>query len=970
MLQDTEALAALPDEHRPMSVKVPFRVDLRDLATWLGKRDPFSPDDSAPVPAHWAKSLEAFLAAQVRHYSGGAEFTVADLHAVTKLAAVLIVLDGLDEVAELSRRREIVDEVVAGVGRLRSLAASLQVVVTSRPSVFGQALGFPKREYPHFQLTDLSHELITSYCYRWLAARSITGREAGDVRRILKLKIEQPHIRDLARNPMQLTILLSLIHTQGSSLPDKRTALYDSYVDLFLNREAEKSEVVRENRQLLVNLHRYLAWVLHSESQKGAQGGSVTSERLQQLLDAYLRDEGLDTRSLASLFSGMVERIVFLVSRVQGTYEFEVQPLREYFAARHLYETAPYSPPGRPRRGTKPDRFDAISRSSYWLNVARFFAGCFSKGELPCLIDRLHELGEDPDFGMTNQPRRLAFALLGDYVFSQDKRSTREAVKTALQGVALNHPLQRRHFRRRYYSEENVTLPADCGGEELVAEAMQRLRPALPKDYASELTDLLRANAPVDKLDAFWKEKVRGATDRDLATWLTYGLRLGSLPRCGGEGIAQIMSGRVLDFGQVDVLLDAGHGKYLEDSEGRTEQAINLILKNEGFFEPGERGVLARFRGALGWHRYVPCFENQTPASLRQVQAQYFGGMREQKAADKVEEHVQPHLVRCAEIVDLAERLIGRPAGEWATTLDPWDRLVEAIRSRFGDGPGLDCIALASARIRSTSENCTEFSDLLDHSKSLCRRARYARLRAASHTWWEQQLEVSQAPRDRLLAASLFFSWASPGTLLKLFDAAETLLKALPDDQWESLASRVRSVHHFGRGRRPETNDIKCLPEHPSQRLCVLVGLRAHRELSHGLYMKHLRNYEGKDGTILWFCERHATREAFRNPAAWPDALRFAERAYEVGLSGEEHYWVQSRDLTDVLPAEVAKKIVSKPKNFPRFLVYLAEGRCQLELESKQPSVSDTASAQRWFEPHPPSKGTTRQRGRTYSGMR
>jgi hypothetical protein len=131
------------------------------------------------------------------------------------------------------------------------------------------------------------------------------------------------------------------------------------------------------------------------------------------------------------------------------------------------------------------------------------------------------------------------------------------------------------------------------------------------------------------------------------------------------------------------------------------------------------------------------------------------------------------------------------------------------------------------------------------------------------------------------------------------------------------------------------------------------------------LYTKHLRNYDGKDQTILWFCERHATREAFRNPAAWSDALRFAERAYEAGLSGEEHYWVQSRDLTDVLPGEVAKKIVSKPKNFPRFLVYLAEGRCQLELESKRPPVSDTASAEGWFEPPPPSRSAARQRGRT-----
>jgi len=349
----------------------------------------------------------------------------------------LLVLDGLDEVAELNKRKDVVAEIIAGVGRLTTIAASLQVVITSRPSVFGAALGFPQKKFAHFHLTDLPRALIFTYCDKWLSARSIGGREAADVRRILKLKIEQSHIRDLSRNPMQLAILLSLIHTQGSSLPDKRTALYDSYVDVFLNREAEKSAIVRENRPLLVNLHRHLAWVLHCESQKGARRGSVSHERLQQLISDYLLAEDLDASSVASLFRGMVDRIVFLVSRVEGTYEFEVQPVREYFAARHLYETAPYSPPGAPRAGTKPDRFDAISRSSYWLNVTRFSAGCFSKGELPCLINRLHDLAKAEGFRLTNQPRRLAAALLSDYVFSQDKRSTREAVALILEGVSF-----------------------------------------------------------------------------------------------------------------------------------------------------------------------------------------------------------------------------------------------------------------------------------------------------------------------------------------------------------------------------------------------------------------------------------------------------------------------------------------------------------------------------------------------------
>ena len=46
--------------------------------------------------------------------------------------------------------------------------------------------------------------------------------------------------------------------------PEKRTALYDNYVDMFFDRESEKATIVKENRDLLIRIHRYLAWVLQS----------------------------------------------------------------------------------------------------------------------------------------------------------------------------------------------------------------------------------------------------------------------------------------------------------------------------------------------------------------------------------------------------------------------------------------------------------------------------------------------------------------------------------------------------------------------------------------------------------------------------------------------------------------------------------------------------------------------------------
>src|SRR6185312_8373889 len=108
-----------------------------------------------------------------------------------------------------------------------------------------------------------------------------------------------------ARNPMQLAILLSLVHTRGSSLPDKRTALYDSYVDLFFNREAEKSEIVRTHRDLLVNIHRYLGWVLHAEAENSVRNGIVSEDRLHDLLRNYLHAEGHDPTLAQVLFKGM-----------------------------------------------------------------------------------------------------------------------------------------------------------------------------------------------------------------------------------------------------------------------------------------------------------------------------------------------------------------------------------------------------------------------------------------------------------------------------------------------------------------------------------------------------------------------------------------------------------------------------------------------------------------------------------------
>ena len=95
---------------------------------------------------------------------------------------------------------------------------------------------------------------------------------------------------------------------------------------------------------------------------------------------------------LETLFSGMVERVVALVSRIEGTYEFEVQRCvsisrRDTYTIPHLtHRRASKSP------GTLPERFEALAADLFWQNVTRFYAGCYNQGELPSILTSLRFL--------------------------------------------------------------------------------------------------------------------------------------------------------------------------------------------------------------------------------------------------------------------------------------------------------------------------------------------------------------------------------------------------------------------------------------------------------------------------------------------------------------------------------------------------------------------------------------------------
>src|SRR2546430_1028971 len=108
------------------------------------------------------------------------------------------------------------------------------------------------------------------------------------------------------------------------------------------------------------------------------------------------------------------------------------------------------------------DRFEVLARNSYWLNVVRFFAGCFNKGELPALVSSFRDLLEDKPFGQLSHVRELGVLLLRDWVFTQHIRATREVVELVTDPVGIRFA-----FKAEGPSGPRlavpVSLPPQCG---------------------------------------------------------------------------------------------------------------------------------------------------------------------------------------------------------------------------------------------------------------------------------------------------------------------------------------------------------------------------------------------------------------------------------------------------------------------------------------------------------------------------
>jgi hypothetical protein len=958
LLNKKEQLEGIPEEYRTQPIRIPIKVDLRDYAVWLRKKDPFADKDGDSPPPGWKRSLESFLAHLISYQAGGADFSIADLHAVAHLSPLVVVLDGLDEVADVPRRRDLVKEVSEAANRLGAVAQSLQMIVTSRPAALANSPGFSERAFTYCELTQLTRPLIEEYTDRWIRARRLTQQEAADVRRVLKQRLHQPHLRDLARNPMQLAILLTLIYLRGSSLPDKRTALYFNYMQLFFDREAEKDTIVRDYRDLLIDIHGYLGWLLHSEAEAVGGRGSITAERLEAVLHSYLEQEGHDALPVEELFRGMVERVVALVSRVEGTFEFEVQPLREYFAARYLYDTAQYSPAGEEKAGSLPDRFDAIARNFYWLNVARFYAGSFSKGESPSLVDRLQVLADEAGWRLTNHPRALAAMFLSDWVFAQTPRSMRQVVALILDGLGLRHMLISGGAPGSRGTP--LALPEGSGRAEVRDYCLDLLRSDQPADYAMEVIKLLRANSNTPDLFLTWLTETTAHQNDERTKWIKYGLWMGVLNRASFSQLDSLLADEPRNSERLALLLQAHQDRYCEARPDVANNCTESIL--DGKIWVGPRG--GRMSSALSGLVFIvtplsygPAFRPEWRYPFHELWSHFVDPESLQRSIRPTAQapEAADAILKARRSLEIFVEQASIGAKQWGVSLEPWDNLIEGLRAEWGERWTPCALSVIASAIRSQEHDGSDYSDLFDHSRSLCRRARYGRLRAGVPSWWSEQLGKAQDTLERVFALSLLMTWASERSLLHLSSEIDDMLNKLDHSDYARIYGLVDQVAWItGRNYFRNWSSVS-LPGNLrklSARFVAILCNRLRGQEALELYRKYLQKYSGDEPVIAELCLESELGLTAKSSARWNQLAQVASRAYANSKRVSDRLMSVSFSRDEnvaAMPEELARDIAENARNYPYQLVAQAEARCRQALEASIVPVAQVAHQDKWF---------------------
>ena len=256
----------------------------------------------------------------------------------------LILLDGIDEVADTAKRYRVVEKINSFLHQYRENIA----LITSRPSGYRQDY-FSTSKFPHYQLQPFDDDKIEEFINRWYDSRYSDPQEAARCKDSLRKALDDnDRIKLLAKNPLLITII-ALIHRYQAYLPKERHKLYDKAVETLL-KSWDKNKAISGHKVLqyldlddLRRLLEKLARWIHSQGSTGnIEGGTqIDKDDLLDWLKDYIKTnkqkESYQAKEEAKRFLAFIRERTGLLNE-QGTnrYAFVHKTFQEYLCAQDI----------------------------------------------------------------------------------------------------------------------------------------------------------------------------------------------------------------------------------------------------------------------------------------------------------------------------------------------------------------------------------------------------------------------------------------------------------------------------------------------------------------------------------------------------------------------------------------------------------------------------------------------------------
>jgi HEAT repeat protein len=232
----------------------------------------------------------------------------------------ILLLDGFDELITRKNQEEVTNEIFAFIDRYHEC----RIVVTARTAGYhGELLGFTR-----FEVTEFDNNQVKEFINNWFA-----GARREKAEEMLKLLKDNEDIKNLAKNPLMLSIIAARCEENNGVLP-KRASVYKRIIEVLLEEwDAQKKIETQFTPDKKWYILRKLAFLNHCRDRR-----TMTEKEILEEIDKYSLWLGLKKEECKLFLEEIWQRSYLLRQLFIDTYDFLHLSFQEYFTALELKE--------------------------------------------------------------------------------------------------------------------------------------------------------------------------------------------------------------------------------------------------------------------------------------------------------------------------------------------------------------------------------------------------------------------------------------------------------------------------------------------------------------------------------------------------------------------------------------------------------------------------------------------------------